>query len=84
MIDDPRLEQRPEAQLDAQQHLITIILTEDQAEAMASGYVPRSVKSILRELLDYELEDLRRSERPVAADRQARRVGTKATRHKAP
>ena len=38
----------------------------DQAEAMAGGYVPRSVKSILRELLDYELELQRCADRPVS------------------
>lgn len=66
------LEQRPEAQMDAETRGISLVLTEDQAEALASGYVPRSVKSILRELLDFELEDLRRSERPVAKVKKAK------------
>lgn len=61
-----QLEQRPDhAELEADTQWITIRLNVEQAEAMAGGYVPRSVKSILRELLDFELEDLRRSERPV-------------------
>ena len=59
------LEVRPEGERDLDAQTIWIHLTEDQAEAMASGYVPRAVKSILRELLDSELEDQRRADRPV-------------------
>lgn len=44
---------------------IWILLTENQAEAVSSGYVPRSVKSALREMLDCDLEDQRRAERPT-------------------
>lgn len=64
-MSDP-LEVRPDhAERDGHTHRISIVLSEEQATAMAGGYVPNSVKGILRELLDYELEDLRRAERPV-------------------
>lgn len=72
MIDPDRLEQRPTAQLDVVTHGITVTINEEQAESLASGYVPRSVKSILRELLDFELEDQRRSERPVPKVRKVK------------
>ena len=62
--DDPR-ERRPEASRELDTGVLWIQLNEDQAEAMAGGYVPRSVKSILRELLDYELEYQRCADRPV-------------------
>lgn len=66
-------EARPElAEMDTQTHRISIVLSEEQATAMAGGYVPNSVKSMLRELLDWSLEDLRRAERPmVKAKRRA-------------
>jgi hypothetical protein len=68
------VEARPElAEMDTQTHRISVVLSEEQATALASGYVPNAVKSILRELLDYELEDLRRAARPVVKSR--RRVG---------
>lgn len=66
------VEDRPEARVDINTHQITICVTEDQAECLAGGYVPRSVKSILRELLDYALEDLRRAERPLPKARKAK------------
>ncbi len=40
-------------------------LTEAQACEMAAGYVPNSIKAQLREMLDFQLEDQRRAERPV-------------------
>lgn len=74
------LEQRPDhAALDTHTHAITICVTEDQAEAMAGGYVPRAVKSILRELLDFELEDVRRAERPLPKARTPSRGGRTRT-----
>lgn len=67
MADADAVERRPErAEMDTQTHRITICLNEDQAEAMAGGYVPASVKSMLRELLDFRLEDERRAVRPVS------------------
>ena len=63
---DPH-ELRPYAEHDRDRECFWLHLTEDQASALASGYVPNGVKSVLRELLDYALEDLRRAERPVPA-----------------
>ena len=64
---DPNIEHRPygERVLDPERECLWLHLTPSQAEALASGYVPASVKSVLRELLDYELEDLKRAERPL-------------------
>jgi hypothetical protein len=56
---------RPYAEHDRDQEAFWLHLTEAQAEALASGYVSRAVKAVLRELLDYDLEDQRRAERPV-------------------
>lgn len=64
------VEDRPEASLETTTRTITIQLTADQAECLSGGYVPRSVKSILRELLDYELLDLTRAERPLPKARK--------------
>jgi hypothetical protein len=61
----PDLEQYPEAELHLDSGMYWLRLTEDQAEHIAGGYVPRSVKAILRELLDYQLEDERRAGRPI-------------------
>lgn len=61
---DPR-ELRPYAERDLERECYWLHLTEDQASALAGGYVSTGVKSVLRELLDYDLEDLKRSERPV-------------------
>lgn len=61
----PRDERPLDAELDTQTHRITVTLTEEQATALAGGYVSNSVKSMLRELLDWELEDERRAARPV-------------------
>ena len=62
---DDNLERRPEAERQVDTGMFWIHLTADQAEAIAGGCVPRSVKAILRELLDYRLEDERRAARPV-------------------
>lgn len=53
-------------------HGITITLTEDHAEALAGGYVPRVVKSVLRELLDWDLEIQRAADRPAPKGRKAK------------
>lgn len=67
---DPRdppdpVEQRPYGELDVEREAYWLHLTEAQATAVAGGYVPNSVKSVLRELLDYELIDDARAARPV-------------------
>ena len=73
------VEARPElGEMDTQTHRISIVLNEDQAEAMAGGYVPRAVKSMLRELLDFEFEDLRRAERPVVSKQRRGSAGAVA------
>ena len=40
-------------------------LNEDQAEDVASGYVPSDVKAQVRCMLDWQEEDRRRAERPL-------------------
>ncbi len=62
---DAALEEPSEAALDRDTWRISVTVTEAQAVAMAGGYVPNSVKSILRELLDYAEEDERRAARPL-------------------
>lgn len=57
---------RPYAEHDRDRECFWLHLTEDQASAMAGGFVPNGVKGVLRELLDYAVEDLKRAERPVA------------------
>jgi hypothetical protein len=42
-----------------------ISLTETEASECASGYVSQSIKSRLRAMLDWRLEDERRAARPV-------------------
>ena len=42
-----------------------LMLTEDEALDVASGYVPNSVKAMARLMLDYAEEDRRRAARPV-------------------
>ena len=64
---------RPEAERDLETGRFWIHLTETQAAMCASGYVPASVKSVLRELLDYALEDERRAARPVPRKTAPRR-----------
>jgi hypothetical protein len=61
---------RPEAQFDLERGVIWLHLSEAQAEDVASGYVPRSIKCVLRELLDYAEEDIRRAERPVSTKKK--------------
>lgn len=58
-------EQRPYGERSLDRECYWLHLTEDQASAMAGGYVPNSVKSVLRELLDYALQDELRAARPV-------------------
>lgn len=66
-------EQRPYAEHDRDREAFWVHLTEAQAEALASGYVPLGTKSVLRELLDYDLEDQRRADRPIEKVKKARR-----------
>lgn len=55
MLSDERINLRPYAERDLDREAYWLHLTEAQAECLASGYVPNGVKSVLRELLDYEL-----------------------------
>lgn len=71
MLTDPSIEQRPYAERDVDRECYWLHLTEAQATAMASGYVPNGTKSVLRELLDCDLEDQKRAERPVPKKRRA-------------
>jgi hypothetical protein len=65
---------RPYAEPAKERGCIWIHLTEDMATSIASGYVPNSVKSVLRQMLDHALEDERRVARPVPkAGRKERR-----------
>lgn len=66
------MDNRPYAECDTEREVIWLHLTEDQASAMAGGYVPNGVKSVLRELLDYELEDQRRADRPLRVAKKRR------------
>ncbi len=61
----PDVDARPTAERDLDRECYWLHLTEDQASAMAGGYVPNGVKGVLRELLDYQIEDERRAARPV-------------------
>ena len=61
---DP-LERRPYAERNLDAECYWVHLSEDQASAMAGGYIPNGVKSVLRELLDYALEDQKRADRPL-------------------
>ena len=64
-------EERPlDARLDVESMRVTITVSEDQAVDLASGYVCGSVKSAIRELLDYAEEDRRRAERPARRKRR--------------
>jgi len=59
------LDQRPYAERDTDREAYWLHLTELQAQAMADGFMPHGVRSVLRELLDCTLEDERRADRPV-------------------
>ena len=76
MLHDENIQQRPygERVVDPEREGLWLHLMPSQAEVLASGYVPGSVKSVLRELLDYELEDLKRADRPVLTEPKRRRV----------
>ena len=65
------VEQRPYAERDTERECYWLHLTEAQATDLASGYVTNAVKSVLRELLDFRLEDERRAERPVRKAKRA-------------
>lgn len=60
---------RPYAELDLDRECIWIHLTEAQAIDLASGYVCGAVKSVIRELLDYQAENERRAARPVKVEK---------------
>jgi hypothetical protein len=46
------------------------LLTEAQAVDMAGGYVPNSVRAMLRAMLDWQDDDRRRAERPTPPPRR--------------
>jgi hypothetical protein len=46
------LDQRPYAERDTDRECYWVHLTELQAQAMADGFMPHGVRSVLRELLD--------------------------------
>lgn len=71
MIPDALDTRRPHGErwLDSEPECYWLSLTPQQAQAMADGYMPHGVRSVLRELLDSDLgglEDQRRAARPVA------------------
>lgn len=49
-----------------------VLVTEAQAEDLASGYVPTSVKAMVRTMLDWQLEDQRVAEANMARSRRER------------
>ena len=53
------------ARMDEHGTTFYVELNEDQAEDVASGYVPSDVKAQVRCMLDWQEEDRRRAERPV-------------------
>ncbi len=44
-----------------------VLVTEGQALDLASGYVPDSVKAMVRAMIEWREEDERRAARPVTA-----------------
>jgi hypothetical protein len=42
-----------------------VLVTEEQAADLASGYVPTSVRAMVRAMLDWQDDDRRRAERPT-------------------
>ena len=70
---DP-VEVRPFGEYDVERATVWPHLTEVQATAMSGGYVPNSVKGVLRELLDYRLIDETRAERPIAKPKRRRKA----------
>lgn len=50
-----------------------VLVNEDQALDLASGYVPTSVKAMVTTMLDFRDEDRRRAARPVPKPRQESR-----------
>jgi hypothetical protein len=42
-----------------------VLINEDQAVDLASGYVPTAVKAMVLTMLDWQAEDRRRAARPV-------------------
>lgn len=52
-----------------------VLVNDAQAEALLSGYVPTEVKAMIRTMLDWRLEDVRRSERPLEKPKRPRTPG---------
>jgi hypothetical protein len=50
--------------------LFYVELSDDDAEDVASGYVPTAIKAQVRAMLDWRREDERRAARPVRPSRQ--------------
>jgi hypothetical protein len=48
-----------------------VLLNDDQAADLASGFVPQSVKAMVRCMLDWRDEDRRRAERPVPTPKRS-------------
>ena len=49
-----------------------MLVTEPQAEDIAAGYVPTTVRAMARTMLDWQEDDRRRAARPVPPPRQPR------------
>ena len=67
---DAPVEARPYGEItvtdDGERESIWLHLTEAQASCLLTGYVPSGVKAVLSELVNYEIEDQKRADRPVA------------------
>ncbi len=59
-------------------HVLWLLLTEDEAVDIVSGFVPPSVKGQVLGLLDYAAEDRRRANRPVKKPRRQRKAQVEA------
>ena len=67
-----RAELELEPRREAHGTIFDILLTEEQALDLASGYVPTAVKAMVMAGLDWHDEDLRRAARPVPSRSTAR------------
>lgn len=50
-----------------------VLVTDDQAEDLAAGFVPHSVKAMVRTMLDWREADRRAALRPVRAAKKKER-----------
>ena len=51
-----------------------LLVNEEQALDLASGYVPNAVKAMARTMLDWQEEDRRRAERPMHKPKKRKRT----------